>query len=660
MGKTKEKNGSMKLFDDDSNVLDDDVSKIEINREFARQYEHNKKREDLQRIQELEKKGVINFSDNDSEESSSEEEEDVLRPSKKEDLEFFDALIKVKRKDPLLNSKDAKLFISDSESMSKDENDNKNENSKHDNNNNDGRKGKKPMYLKDVVSKHLIEEGPEFDDEDENVNNRNNDGNLKVKSFAEEQEELRREILKEFEVAANVDEEEGDFLREKNGDGKEEEDDGEIGKKLDDYFGEDEQLDEDTRFLKHYFRNNMWLDDSKNINIVDKDVGFSEDEEEIEKQEDFERGYNFRFEENAGDRVMGHSRKVEGSVRKKENARKLQRDRKEERKLQAEFERNEELKHLKNLKKKEIKEKLQKIREAAGIGEDGTCLLDEDDLEEEFDPEEYDRKMKEAFDNKYYDTEDVNPEFGNDSDDDAAEYEKPDFDEEDRLLGLPNGWNEENETGDGFLSARQRILKSKVDGEYESELVEDEENPKVGKRKRERKPSEVENAIREQLMEEYYKLDYEDTIGDLKTRFKYKPVKSKRFGLSTEEILMLDDKELNQYVSLKKLAPYREKEWKVPRIRTYQQKLRNKALLEGETSNAKNKDNNKTRLNGLEKPKVVSAAENEKSQIEESNGEATNLSRRSKRRRRQSELKLSRSRLMAYGKIHSKPKSKML
>ncbi|KAL2527894.1 KRR1 family protein [Forsythia ovata] len=659
MGKPKEKNGSMKLFDDDSNELDSGISKIEINEEFARRYEHNKKREDLQRLHEMEKKGVVSFRDEDSEVSSSEEEEDILKPSKKQDLEFFDALIKVKKQDPLLKTKEAKLFLSDSESMSEDENDNNNENQKLDNNN-DGRKGKKPMYLKDVVSKHLIEEGPEFDDNDDDVelNNRNSDGNVKVKSYLEEQEESKREFLKEFEEAANVEDEEGDFLRIKIGNGEEEEDDGEIGKKLDVIFGEDENLDENMKFFKDFFGNNLWFDNGKNNKIADEDVGFSEDEEEIEKQEDFERGINFRFEKNAGDRVMGHSRKVEGSVRKKENARKFQRERKEERMVQAEFERNEELKHLKNLKKKEIKEKMQKIREVAGIGEDGTCLLYEDDLEEEFDPQEYDRKMKEAFDNKYYDAEDVNPEFGSGSDEDVAEYEKPDFDEEDRLLGLQNGWDEAKETRDGFLSTRQRILESKVDGKDESELLEDEgSDPQEGKRKRKRKPSEVEKAVKEQLMEEYYKLDYEDTIGDLKTRFKYKPVKSKRFGLSSEEILMMDDKELNQYVSLKKLAPYREKEWKVPRIKTYQQKQRNKGLLEGETSNTNNKDNNKTRRNGLEKPKVVGVAENEKSKMEESNGDTTNLSRRSKRRHRQAELKLSRSRLIAYGKIHSKPKS---
>ena len=48
-------------------------------------------------------------------------------------------------------------------------------------------------------------------------------------------------------------------------------------------------------------------------------------------------------------------------------------------------------------------------------------------------------------------------------------------------------------------------------------------------------------------------------------KFNYVSVPSNDFGLTTEDILNAEDKELNQFVSIKRLAPYREKDWKVPR-----------------------------------------------------------------------------------------------
>ncbi|XP_073288138.1 protein kri1-like [Primulina huaijiensis] len=645
----------MKLFDGDESE-NNDLSKIQIDHEFAKRYEYNKKREDLQRFEELKKNGRVGVSGSDSEDSSFSDEEFSLEPSKNKDFEFFDALIKVKNQDPVLKDKDAKLFYSDSESNSKNESDIGNERRKG--GTGDGRKGKKPMYLKDVISKQLIETGPEFDDEqdDQMVSKGKNNGN-KVKTYNEEQEEFTRDILKAIDEGNNHEEEDGDFFRVKEGDGaEEEEEESEIGNKLHEYFGEDENLDSDSMFLKNYFREKMWLGDGRSNDAGGGEIEFSEDEDEIERQEDYEREFNFRFEENAGDRVMGHSRRVEGSVRKKENSRKLQRDRKDERIAQAEFERMEELKYLKNLKKKEINEKLQKIREVSGIGKSDKSLLDEDYLEEEFDPEEYDRKMGEAFDDEYYKAEDVDPEFGSGSDEDGGTFQKPDFDEEDELLGLPKNWDDVKESGEGFASARRRILeRTEGDGD-ENELLEDGCNE--SKRSKKRKPSEIEKAVREQLMEEYYKLDYEDTVGDLKTRFKYRPVKPRRYGLTPDQIVKMDEKDLNQYVSLKKLAPYREKEWKVPRIKTMQLKQINKNPLHGETSNFMNKDKKKLRHGDQETTKVVGSIEDDRTQPDELNGDVNNVSRRSKRRQRQAELKLSRSTLIAYGKIQPKSKSK--
>jgi len=61
------------------------------------------------------------------------------------------------------------------------------------------------------------------------------------------------------------------------------------------------------------------------------------------------------------------------------------------------------------------------------------------------------------------------------------------------------------------------------------------------------------------LIDSYYQLDFEDIIsGGIKTRFKYMDVAANSYGLSDKDILYGDDKALNQFVSVKKLAPYRQ------------------------------------------------------------------------------------------------------
>ena len=284
----------------------------------------------------------------------------------------------------------------------------------------------KAMYLKDVVAKHLIEEGLEFEEEEREMEK-------KKKSYVEEQEDIRREFLKAVE---NEEDGEGEFLKMKeNGDeGEEEEEGGEFVRKLDEYFGGDGELvDEGSKFLKGYFWNRMWVDkERKSRKVGEKELEHVlEDEREIERQEEYE----YRFQENVGDRVMGHSRKVEGSVRKKENARKEQRRSKEERREATRVEREEELKHLKNLKKEEMDEKVRRIMWTVGIKEDEVVELSRKELEEEFDPEECDRMMEKEFGEEYYGKKDLDPKFGSggDEDEDEGEIEKPDFEEEDEL-----------------------------------------------------------------------------------------------------------------------------------------------------------------------------------------------------------------------------------
>jgi protein KRI1 len=66
--------------------------------------------------------------------------------------------------------------------------------------------------------------------------------------------------------------------------------------------------------------------------------------------------------------------------------------------------------------------------------------------------------------------------------------------------------------------------------------------------------------------DEVLKLGFEDVIaGGLKTRFNYISVPANDYGLSAEEIVLMEEKQLNQYLSLKKLAPYRDVDWELPK-----------------------------------------------------------------------------------------------
>ncbi|KAF0923430.1 hypothetical protein E2562_006331 [Oryza meyeriana var. granulata] len=637
----EEKKDILAGSDDESDGgAEEDLSEIQINEEYARRFEHNKRREALQRLEERKKKGLVPASDcedcdeddDDDEESSSDDDEAAALASRRVDRRVFEVIRRIRSGDPAILEKQAKLYSS-SESEA-DEEEPK-----------EGKKPKKkerPLYLKDVNARHLLEEGPEFA-----AQTSHGCHSSKYDKIAyDEQQRKGLEAFLEAEKAAlgNDDGGEDDDLfhvKPKGGDdGDKEDDEEEMWEEelVGEIFGDDEN----GKFLQGYFLERPYLETAKKKLSRDDIQEVSDEEEELIKQEDYEIQYKFRHEEAAAsgvvamDRVMGHSRFVEGSVRKKESSRKLQRKRKEERIARAKQEQAEELKHLKNLKKKEIAEKLKRIRMIAGIDSDAACKLRADDLEEDFDPEEYDKKMKETFNDSYYEADDVDPEFGSGE----IDLEKPNFDKEDELLGLPKDWALD-ELEEGSAATAEGASQKKKGGK-------DIANGEGISQKMKGKISLKDKVELEKEMEEYYKLDYEDTIGDLKTRFKYKQVKPNSFGLSTYEMLASDDKDLNQYVSMKKIAPYREKEWKV----THHKKLSKDSILGGQNNEGKKV---KTKKSKPEEGPASSEPEKEELPNEQEDADGKTKSTRSERRkRRKKELKMTTERQAAYGKINPK------
>ena len=81
--------------------------------------------------------------------------------------------------------------------------------------------------------------------------------------------------------------------------------------------------DEDERFLKEFSLSRVWKrgeDDG-----LDADA-LAADDAALDAADQFEAKYNFRFEEEGGGQIVGHSRTIEGSIRKVDDKRKRQRE----------------------------------------------------------------------------------------------------------------------------------------------------------------------------------------------------------------------------------------------------------------------------------------------------------------------------------------------
>lgn len=517
--------------------------------------QHNKKREELQRLKEkypeeaarIEAKALVE-SEGDS--SSSDEDEDDGYIDDETEVKIFETLLKIRRKDRSIYDKDVKFFDETKDNINDDFKEPK-------------KKKEKPVYLKDMVYREAVEtaeKGALSDSDDEYEASKHQTG-----TYVEEQQELKKAFLN---AAASIDDQENidlgsnallksstkgrheSIVEVEDGLGQETENKklshDKVQELLDTYFGgQDKKVSEDERFLKTYILNKGWVEKGDGYSMeedFDNDAELEEDEEAWEAAEAFEARYNFRFEEPGGTELISHPRKIEGTVRKEDDKRKKQRAEREARKKAEEESRRAEIRRLKNLKKAEIEQKLTELKTVAGSAAPDDYLLNHI-ITGDFDPETHDRVMAAAFGENYYDA------GANESEDDLQDelFE--------RELEAMAKYGSDDDADEFIANAKTSLGKEKAKTENltanteEDNAQEDEERAK--------------NEMK-RLVEEYHKIDYEDHVGGMKTRFRYKEVEPETFGLSIEEILEMDDKELNQIVGLKTVAAtYRDKSKKV-------------------------------------------------------------------------------------------------
>ncbi|KAF8070380.1 KRI1-like family C-terminal-domain-containing protein [Lyophyllum atratum] len=278
------------------------------------------------------------------------------------------------------------------------------------------------------------------------------------------------------------------------------------------------------------------LEDGKALPTTDPDL----DEEDFEEIVDrFETSYNFRFEEPEAAVIPSYPRNLPSLVRREDTTRKDARERKKQRKEEELLKRREDVQRLKGLKMQEIRAKLEKIGREGGKNLDEDQALQELDLEGEWDPDTHDRQMADLYHG-----------------DDFGDDEKPNWDDDIDIGDIPL-----EEDVPTKKSKKKKKKKADEDGDDDMWVDIDAMDADVDRTADDEEwdgTEEMRKKKLEEYMDEIYGLDFNDLVGDMPTRFKYTPVQPQNFALTPVEILMATDQELNEYMSVKKYAPYRK------------------------------------------------------------------------------------------------------
>lgn len=556
-----------KLFDDE----DVDAVAIKVNPTFASNYQHRKEKEQLTQLS-----SKYSRRDEETESSDSEEEdEDAELLTDEVEQGFLKALSLIKNNDPTIFKKETSFFSDAQLTQTK--------NSKP--------KKEKPLHIKDQIRNELLSKGAEagLSSEDDADEDHPKVRQSKEKlTYDEEQRQLRQSFLKSFEDGSE-DEGEGGLLvvRQKNDDEAADEEakyerwlqgqaklDASTASQLEPLreFWTNPNLNENDKFLRDYITKQLWKPrDASNYKVpLDPAVSDSEDEEAVEEQERFEKQFNFRFEEEEGTQIKAYPRAIETSLRRDESKRKEQREAKKLRKKEEKLRKKEEINRLKSLKKKEVLDRLKKIQEITGASIDG---LEKLDLEGEFKPEEFDQQMAEAFDDDYYEGEEepVKPVFEHDDYIDDEEFD--DDDEEGDEEGDGDQWDDaaaEHEAYDeNFI----------MDADYAPEPEQEVENKKDKKKKKKSKSEQESEDLGEEaketldsFLEQSYALDFDDIAGGMPTRFRYRQVASNDFGLTAEELLFGEERQLRKWAPVRKIVKYLTPDEEKKEIKKYHSK----------------------------------------------------------------------------------------
>ncbi|KAK3296179.1 KRI1-like family C-terminal-domain-containing protein [Chaetomium fimeti] len=580
------------LFDDSSSSSEDDQedggatlgpsAELKINEEYARRFEHNKKREELHRLQEKYKPGGEGEQESESSSDESEDDEAVLA-TEDLDAEISATLQAIKNKDPRIYDKEA-VFYRPFDPAAEPKT-----------------KAEKPMFLRDYHRERYLSGDVGADDDSAPVAD-------VPRTYVQEQDEMKKSILSEIKAAAAAADDE-------------------------------EEWSDDDAFIKPVKKddapaaNGIHPSRAANINLTEVDVAnadknpedylskfmaskawapegsgskwqaFESDDGEDgnDMADEFEHAYNMRFEDptKSNEFLKTYSRNMAAarSARKEElTGRKKQRALEKERKEAEKQEREAERARLRRLKIEEASGKLAMIKKAAGMS--GKNLTDEEwlkFLEDAWEDDKWEEEMKKRFNEDYYaEADDMSVDEAEDGDEDGANKKKtkkpkkpkwdddiaiddiiPDFDDEakpavalsdeddDAAEPQPEEQASEPESDDERPSKKRKTTK-----DLKNERIAAKRQARADLAKIEAlvdTKMELDNprALQQQQASKSSKASSSSKSSGGGTGFRYRETSPQSFGLTARDILLApNDAALNEFAGLKKLATFRDAEKK--------------------------------------------------------------------------------------------------
>ncbi|KAI1268247.1 KRI1-like family C-terminal-domain-containing protein [Xylariaceae sp. FL1019] len=559
------------LFDDSDDQSDGGVN-LNINKDYAKRFEHNKKREERMRLEEKYKATGRNpkhrddgSGDDDDESGSSSDEtedEDGFLATEELDAQISATLQAIKNKDPRVYDGKSTFYAPPDEDATNQPAGPK-------------QKKEKPVFLQDYHREKILRGDTGADDQDEP---------LPPQTYAQEQEDLRKSLQQEVQAQLTAgaeskdDSDDDDFIKAKESTQRAPKNGIHPSRanKVKAPKPDIEDADKNPElFLSNFLASRAWIEENGN-----GWQPFESDEGEDDKADEWEAAYNLRFEDpgKSNEVLRSYARDVTAarSVRKEEKTgRKRQRELEREQKNAEKQQRREERARLRRLKLEEAEDKLAKIKKAAGLK--GKSLDDEDWqrlLDGAWENGKWEQEMNKTFNDEYYAEDD-----GASGDEDAVDgskkkkIKKPTWDDDIDIKDLVPDFDDEERPN-------ITLTDDEVEEEPEQDMenVEDDDDAPAAKRQKtskERKKEKLmsqkaarqERAKLEAAIDAQMSLDDPELLAGSSSakdkgqpRFAYRETKPQTFGLTTRDILMASDADLNTFVGLKKLAHFRDAE----------------------------------------------------------------------------------------------------